>query len=377
MIGRRHTGTRPTVLVAGAFGQRNPGDEALLAAFLRALGDVDVTVASADPEQTAAEHGVRAISSSSKRALQYAVNRSSALVFAGGTIFKTLPASTGRPPLSLLRNALAISSYARLRGCSVLMVGVGAGTLPAGPARMLTRRLVRRADLLIMRDDASAQALIGCGVPPPVRVGSDAAWSLVDEPATEHSRSQGVIVVPSRWAGGPALRADLATALSGLQETGLDVRLDPWQVDGTGDDDLAFARNLAGALPRPVAISEPPRDLDEAIHDLQGAALVVTMRFHAQVAAAAAGAPSLSLVHEAKQASLADRLGQPSTAATTSAASMAAAITSALDHPPPAPAAVKSEITSAHCGFDLLRLMTGPSGPSLESIGGLRLEPTA
>jgi polysaccharide pyruvyl transferase WcaK-like protein len=101
------------------------------------------------------------------------------------------------------------------------------------------------------------------------------------------------------------------------------------------------------------------------------------MRFHAQVAAAAAGSPCLSLVHEAKQSSLASRLGQPSTSAITTAGSITAAVRSALEHPGPTPAAVKSEITAAHSGFDLLRLMTGRGGPSVESIGGLRLEPTS
>jgi polysaccharide pyruvyl transferase WcaK-like protein len=377
MTGGRRTGTRPSVLVAGAFGQHNPGDEALLTAFLRALKDTDVTVASSDPEQTTAEHGVPAISSSSMRALQYTVSRSSALVFAGGTIFKTLPASTGRPPLSLLRNALAMSSYARLRGCTVLMVGVGAGALPEGAARVFARKLAGRADLLILRDEASARLLVDCGVPSPVRVGSDAAWSLVDEPATGRDRGDGVVVVPSRWAGGPDLRHDLATTLTDLQSEGLHVRLDPWQVDGSRDDDLAYARDLAASIAGPVQISDPPHDLDEAIRSLSGARLVVTMRFHAQVAAAAAGSTCFSLVHEAKQSSLAGRLGQPSTPATTAGEPMAAALRSALDHAAPSPAAVKSEITAAHSGFDLLRLMTGHGGPSAGGIGGLRLEPTA
>jgi polysaccharide pyruvyl transferase WcaK-like protein len=363
--------------VAGAFGQQNPGDEALLTAFLRALQDTDVTVTSCDPERTTAEHGVPAISSSSRRALQHAVSRSSALVFAGGTIFKTLPASTGRPPLSLLRNALAMSSYARLRGGTVLMVGVGAGTLPQGPARLLARRLAGRADLLILRDEASARLLVECGVPAPVRVGSDPAWTLIDEPVMDRRTPEGVVVVPSRWAGGRDLRTGLAVALSGLQAGGTSVRIDPWQVDGSGDDDLAYAHDLAARVSGRVEISLPPRDLDAAIHGLSGAQLVVTMRLHAQVAAAAAGSPCLSLVHEAKQSSLADRLAQPSTSATASDGVMAAAVRSALDHPAPSPAAVKSEIAAAHSGFDLLRLMTGRGGPPVGSIGGLRLEPTA
>ena len=49
------------VLLVGAFGQGNPGDEALCAAFVRALAGDDVVVASSDPAGTADRHGVRAI----------------------------------------------------------------------------------------------------------------------------------------------------------------------------------------------------------------------------------------------------------------------------------------------------------------------------
>ena len=51
-----------SVLLVGAFGQGNPGDEALCAAFVRALAGDEVVVASGDPGATARRHGVRAIS---------------------------------------------------------------------------------------------------------------------------------------------------------------------------------------------------------------------------------------------------------------------------------------------------------------------------
>ena len=52
----------PDVVLAGAFGQRNPGDEALLRAFLGALPG-NVTVTSRDPIATRAIFGCETISS--------------------------------------------------------------------------------------------------------------------------------------------------------------------------------------------------------------------------------------------------------------------------------------------------------------------------
>ena len=53
-----------SVLLVGAFGQGNPGDEALCAAFVKALASDRVVVASSDPDATARRHGVRAIANS-------------------------------------------------------------------------------------------------------------------------------------------------------------------------------------------------------------------------------------------------------------------------------------------------------------------------
>jgi polysaccharide pyruvyl transferase WcaK-like protein len=43
-----------TVFLAGAFGQGNPGDEALLSAFTRALGHLDPVASTCDPAGTEA-----------------------------------------------------------------------------------------------------------------------------------------------------------------------------------------------------------------------------------------------------------------------------------------------------------------------------------
>ena len=54
------------IVVSGYYGSKNAGDEAMLAAMLEVLGDLDpklhITVISADPEDTRKRHGVDAIS---------------------------------------------------------------------------------------------------------------------------------------------------------------------------------------------------------------------------------------------------------------------------------------------------------------------------
>ena len=171
-----------TVFLAGAFGQGNPGDEALLAAFARALPDHRPLAASSDPAATAAAHGIAAVGRDDLTSVGRAIALADAVVVAGGTIFKTLHPSSGRAPLSLLRRTAVLAAATRTMRKPLALVGVGAAPLRGRGARALARSIVRAADLLILRDEESAGHLAAIGAPTPVRVGADPAWTLLPDP---------------------------------------------------------------------------------------------------------------------------------------------------------------------------------------------------
>jgi polysaccharide pyruvyl transferase WcaK-like protein len=366
------------VLLCGAFGQRNPGDEALLAAFHRALEGTPVIATSADPAQTEWAHKIGAVDSHSPRAVSRAVGESAAVVFAGGTVFKELPPESGRGRRELLRNALAVATLARARGRGPLLVGVGAGELSDRASQTLARGLARQAELLILRDDASARALAKLGVPAPLRVGADAAWTLVDlvpHPVAESDRGDRVVVVLSRWSTGIDQIPTLAAALQRLLSLGISIGIQPWQIGGPGIDDLDLAAHLAGHLTGPVQVIAPPGDLLTATRTFRRARLVISARFHGLVAAAAANTTSLALGSaEPKQSELSARLGQPAVSMAGSEQELAAAMLSAVDIAPPAASVVRAEVAAAEAGFGLLRLMLAEGAASGEDVSGLRLE---
>jgi polysaccharide pyruvyl transferase WcaK-like protein len=366
------------VLLAGAFGQGNVGDEALLDAFCRALADMPLLVASTDPGDTERRHGRPAVASTAWRDVTQAVRDSRALVFAGGTIFKALPVETGRNRWALLRNALAVATFARMIGRPVCMVGVGAGDLSDSASRALTRATARQASLLVLRDDASARALAKVGVPAPIRVGADPAWTLLDRvPTAPQHREDTIVVVPSRWAiaTAPGVLGSLAAAIQPALDSGLGVCIQPWEADGTGED-VRWSERLARCLVGAVRVAEVPQDLSEAAQSLASARLVISARFHALLAAAAAGAPLLAVANEHKQAAIASRLGQPWVPADAEPSVMQATVAAALHGQPAARAAVQGEIASAEETFGLLRLVLSGGAVPPETVSGLRLEPT-
>src|SRR5204863_6421357 len=98
----------PAVLLAGAFGQRNPGDDALLAAFARALPEWHI-LATARGRDSSGLPGVSIVPVDSPATIARAIAASDAVVFAGGTALKTLPRITRRRPLSLMAGSLVLA----------------------------------------------------------------------------------------------------------------------------------------------------------------------------------------------------------------------------------------------------------------------------
>jgi polysaccharide pyruvyl transferase WcaK-like protein len=373
------------VLLAGAFGQGNPGDEALLRSFAQALPGAALTATSSAPAATAGEHGIAAVARHDAVAMLRAVRAADAVVFACGTVFKRLHPACGRRPLALLARAAALAVAVKALRRPLALVGVGVGDLDGPAARRLARFLVHAADLLILRDDESAARLAAAGAPVPLRVGADAAWTLALPDGRPGRRERGPIVVAlSHLAGGHDLADRLAAALEPLVHDGLPVVLQPWDradhalasAIATRLDPAAGSTVRAGGQGERIVVLPPPADLGAACAGFADARLVVGLRFHSLIAAAAAGTPFLAFVHEPKLAGAARRLGQPRVPADAPPAAVTAAVRDALGAPAPARAAVRRERERADDAFRLLRvLLAGGRTEEADTIDGLALRP--
>jgi polysaccharide pyruvyl transferase WcaK-like protein len=364
-----------TVLLAGAFGQRNPGDDALLRAFAGALDRHELLVTARSGARTADLAGCEPVDASDPAAIARALARADALVVAGGTVFKVLHPSCGRPAISLLRRASALTAAARATGRRVAMVGVGAGALPTRVSRSLARSLVARADLLVLRDEESAALLAGIGAPAPFRVAADPAWVLLDAPppaATE--RDDVALVALSHLAVGPRAVPRLAASLEPIARLGLRVVLQPWQVGGRVDD-LDLARAVRRELGAAAELGVPPADLAEAREQAQRARVVLGLRHHALLAAAAAGTPFVASAHEPKLTGVARRLGQAAVPHDAPAMVIAAALHDALQRSPATPAAIRAQIALAQQSFDLLELVLRDGEEPVPPADAMALSP--
>lgn len=343
-----------SVLLVGAFGQGNPGDEALLRAFLDRL-DARAIATSSDPEGTRNDHGCSAVATSDIAGILRAVASVDAVVFAGGTIFKLLHPSTGRPPRDLMRKALVLAAGARALRRPIAMVGVGAGRLDSAGDRRLVRAVCRHAQLLVLRDEESAVVLTECGVPAPIRIAADPAWVVFDgtRPAPVVQRDRTVIVALSHHAATDDLSGYLAQALHPLRPLGLRVVLQPWQASGP---DVTLAQRTAELLDGPAAVTSPPATLADAAERFARANVVVGLRHHALMAAAAAGTPFVAYAHEPKLRALARRMYQPAVFGTEPSL-LTGEILERIDAPGPPWPDVAEQIARADESFRLLRVV--------------------
>jgi polysaccharide pyruvyl transferase WcaK-like protein len=367
----------PAALIAGAFGQDNPGDEALLdvaVAAVRARPGWEPVVATARPGDTAARLGLEAVPASDV-VTAWAAARADALVVGGGTIFKALHSSSGRSTSSLLRRAAAVTASFRARGKPVALLGVGAAEVHRPSQRRLVRAIARHADLLVLRDHESAHLLASMGVSAPVRVGADLAW-LATEPRASEVRAPHapVGVAVSHLAGDEPLTGNITRALGSIADAGHVLEVEPWQGSPRLGRDARLARRIVASLHPAAALLAPPRDLAEAIDRTARRSVVLAVRFHAALAAAIAGTPFVAVAHEPKLQAIARRMDQLAVRRDATDQAIAESLTRALRGPAPSRAAIDAERRRAQATVDLLGLLL-EGGGSVDGLEHLDLVP--
>ena len=234
----------------------------------------------------------------SRRALVDAVRDCDVVVVAGGNAF-----DGGRPLRATAPAVRTAQLVALARACRrpVALVGVGADRIEGRVARALARFVVRRADLLVVRDEPSAAALDRAGAVLPVRVAADPVWCAL-RPSGASVARDGLVVVVDTAAVSMPLLAELSTALAMMPS--IRVNVQPWR-----STDVESAALLVDMLPAPVELLPPVRTLDAAMRTFAALDVVVSMHEHATMVAAAAGTPSVALGPSRSLAALAGRLG--------------------------------------------------------------------
>jgi len=301
------------IVLSGYYGFHNLGDEAVLAATVQELRrlrpDAGITVLSASPENTRRVHGVESVPRAAPGAVVAALRGADLLLCGGGSLFQD--ATSWRSPWYYL--AVLGAGRRLARRTAVHAQGL------EPPRRRVVRagiaHVLDRVDLITVRDHASRAVLADLGIRRPrMVVSADPSWLLAPEwsPAAEAERARwgagrwyGLAL--RSWGSGAAARAAAEAARGASSRLGVRWALFPMHPPG----DLAVAEAVAAQIGNDAVVVRAPLGPREMLALIGSVDLLVGMRLHALLFAAAQGVPIVPLAYDPKVRALVSELGEP------------------------------------------------------------------
>lgn len=154
-----------SIVVSGYYGFKNAGDEAMLAAMIEVLSDLDptvnITVISANPEDTKHRHGVKAVYWLNYMQIAKELKKSDLLISGGGSLLQDV--TSGRS----LYYYMSILFLAKSLGTPVMLYAQGIGPICGQFARKAMHYIGNMVDLITVRDSGSLQELKELGIDKP------------------------------------------------------------------------------------------------------------------------------------------------------------------------------------------------------------------
>ena len=313
----RKLGGKRGVLICGAYGMANAGDEAILDAILAEMRSIDpdmpLTVMTRSVEETALKHGVKAVHTFDIPGFLKAMKESALYINGGGSLIQDVTSSR-----SIWYYLFSLRA-ARKRGCKVIMYGCGMGPVNKDTNRKWAARIINKnVDAITLREEHSLSELKSMGVDKPeILVASDPA--LFIEPAPEgeidalmerhglNTEDKHICFCLRNWAGYGEKAAMFGEAAAYAKEK-----------YGLRSVFLALNAKKDGA-PSALAAKNAPSDaviIDEAMSSGASVGLisrmeaVVSMRLHALIFAASQSVPVAGISYDPKVHAFLDYIGQ-------------------------------------------------------------------
>ena len=294
------------ILVLGYYGFGNFGDELILSAIQDELTSIECQAVFAvnKPDQYANPVCPRHtyVDRHSSTAMRAALRACDYVMLGGGGLIQDV--TSWRSSLYYL----GILLLAALHNKRILSYAQGVGPVRRFWIRRVVRSVFDRMILIDVRDDASRDLLLDCGVrTQDIYVSSDAGFTYLvalrgGPVAATHREPQIVACVNERFGWTPEETASFLDCLGSQSSAQLDlVVLFP-------STDLAFTRAVQNRLLTPSQLIISPQPL--ALLDLcSSASLTVAGRYHMAAAAVAARSPLVALAYDPKVSQLADCCG--------------------------------------------------------------------
>jgi polysaccharide pyruvyl transferase CsaB len=160
------------ILISGYYGFGNVGDESILTAIennlLSSDKDIDITVLSANPSLTEANHRVKSVDRKNFFEIYMAIKSCDLFISGGGGLLQDVTSEKS------IRYYLGLIYIAKRLGKKVMVYGQGIGPINRKSNRRLTAAILNRVDAITVRDSKSLIDLKSMGVNvPPIHMTAD------------------------------------------------------------------------------------------------------------------------------------------------------------------------------------------------------------
>lgn len=311
----KRKGRRDGVIICGAYGRGNSGDEAILKAIIASMRALDplapITVMTRLPQPTRIKNRVDAVYTFNAFKFLWRMRKTKLFINGGGSLMQDSTSSR-----SLYFYLFTIWAAKKL-GCKVLMYGCGIGPVRRPLNRKVTCHVLNKnVDIITLRDAISHSELKRLGITrPDIRSSADPALGLIPEPAgraraylEEHGIDpdcQHICFCVRAWKSFDGFASFSAAADYAWQKYGLKTVFLPIEVP----KDIAPSKAVGAAMEAGYAIIPTPDDVSLTIALLKEMRLVCAMRLHALVFSAAAHTPFIASSYDIKVSSFMEYIG--------------------------------------------------------------------
>lgn len=308
---------RRGVLICGAYGKGNAGDDAILKKILEQMraidADMPLHVLSHDPAQTRLRYRVGAVHAFDPFRFLTLMFRAKLYLSGGGSLIQN---ETSRRSLHYYLLSIWLAKHC---GCRVMMYGCGIGPVTGARDRSLTARIINSCvDAVTLREDLSRQELADMGVTKP-RIVLTADPALLLQPASDSAVSGFFLSSDLDPDGRYAMFSlrpwkDLDEHLQAIVDAADYVNkkygLTPVFLALEPGRDLEVNRRAAGMLSCESAVLPAPENEQITIGIMKRMNVIVSMRLHALIFASSVGVPLVAVSYDPKVTGFMKYLGQ-------------------------------------------------------------------
>lgn len=294
------------IVISGYYGSKNAGDEAMLAAMLEVLSDLDpklhIKVISANPVDTKRRHGVESIPWLSLPRIWRALGEADLLLSGGGSLLQNVTSKRS------LYYYLSVILMAQLRSVPVMLYAQGIGPILGFAARKMMQKLCNRSVLITVRDQGSLSELAELGIQgPPIEVTADPVLAIhpvtkdIGREILKWNNADGVRPVIGisvrEWKGWKHYKEMLAKAADLMvQELGARIVFLPMQYP----EDVKVAQLIHDLMQEESVVLDAEYTTSELLSIVGNMDLLVSIRLHALIFAGVMGVPMVGISYDPK-----------------------------------------------------------------------------